>query len=483
MEKIYPDSGLTFDDVLLVPQYSEVAPNQADTSTKLTKDITLNIPILAAAMDTVSESRMGIAMARQGGVAVIHKNLPADVQAAEVDRVKRSESGMILDPLVISPDQSIKETMEMMAKFSISGIPVVSQGKLVGIITNRDLRFITNYDAPVSDVMTSENLITGTVGISLEDAKEILQKHKIEKLPIIDDDYFLKGMITYKDIQKKIDHPNASKDSNGRLIVAAAVGVNGDDERIQKLIAANVDLLVIDVSHGHHIHMLNEVKRIKKRYNIPVIAGNIATPEAAEALIKAGADAIKVGIGPGSICTTRVVAGVGVPQITAIMNVSNLAKKYGVPVIADGGIKYSGDIAKAIAAGADAVMLGSILAGTDEAPGEMILYEGRQFKSYRGMGSLGAMKRGSSDRYFQTTNQKAVPEGIEGRVAYKGKVENTLYQMVGGLKQAMGYCGAANIEAMKKDTKFIRMTGAGLIESHPHDVTITREAPNYEVKH
>ncbi|MBN1968042.1 MAG: IMP dehydrogenase [Candidatus Delongbacteria bacterium] len=483
MEKIYPETGITFDDVLLVPQYSEVAPNQADTSTQLTKGIRINIPILAAAMDTVSESRMGIAMAREGGIAVIHKNLPAEFQAAEVDRVKRSESGMILDPVVISPERPVSDATDLMARYSISGIPVVAQGKLVGILTNRDLRFITRYDIPVSEVMTKENLITAREGVSLDQAKEILQRHRIEKLPIVDNDFYLKGMITYKDIQKKETYPHASKDSSGRLLAAAAVSVNGDDDRIVRLIDAKVDILVIDVSHGHHIHMINEVKRIKKKYDVQVIAGNIATGDAARMLIDAGADAVKVGIGPGSICTTRVVAGVGVPQVTAIMDVVSVASKLGIPVIADGGIKYSGDIAKAIAAGADSVMLGSILAGTDESPGEIILYEGRQFKSYRGMGSLGAMKKGSADRYFQTATQKAVPEGIEGRVAYKGRVGNTIYQMVGGLRQAMGYCGAGTIHDLQTKARFIRMTGAGLVESHPHDVTITREAPNYEVKH
>lgn len=481
--KISENLGLTFDDVLLIPQASNVLPNEADVSTKLTNKINLNIPIMSAAMDTVSEGNMGIAMARQGGIAVIHKNLTAKQQAAEVDKVKRSESGMILDPVTIKPNQTIGDVRALMKRFKVSGIPVVDQGKLVGIITNRDIRFEFGDANIISDLMTSENLITGKEGISLDEAKIILQKYKIEKLPIIDDDFYLKGMITYKDIQKKEQYPNSSKDSRGRLRVAAAISVNGDDNRIQLLLDAKVDALIIDSAHGHHIHMINEVKRIKKKYgDIQIIAGNIATSEAAEALIEAGADAVKVGIGPGSICTTRVVAGVGVPQVTAITAVSKVCKKHGIPLIADGGIKYSGDIAKAIGFGADVVMLGSVLAGTDESPGEIILYEGRQFKSYRGMGSVGAMKKGSSDRYFQTESQKAVPEGIEGRVGYKGKVANTIYQMVGGLRQAMGYCGASDIPTLQTRAKFVRMTSAGLIESHPHDITITREAPNYGSK-
>lgn len=483
MEKIL-ENGLTFDDVLLVPQKSSVRPNQASTKTRLTKNIELNIPVMAAAMDTVSESKMGIAMAREGGIAVIHKNMPAEIQAAEVDRVKRSESGMILDPVIIEPDQALGVALDLMRRFSISGIPVVKHGKLVGIITNRDIRFEYNVDMKISDIMTKDNLITAKEGVSLEEAKVILQRHKIEKLPIVDKDGYLKGMITFKDITKKEAYPNSCKDSNGRLRVAAAISANGDDDRIQRLIDANVDVLIIDSAHGHHADIASELKRIKHRYpKTDIIAGNIATAAAAEDLIEAGADAVKVGIGPGSICTTRVVAGVGVPQITAIMNVAEVCKKHNIPLVADGGIKYSGDIAKAIGIGADVVMLGSILAGTDEAPGEMILYEGRQFKSYRGMGSEAAMKKGSSDRYFQTTTQKAVPEGIEGRVPYKGLVGNTIYQMVGGLRQAMGYCGAGDIGEMKEKAQFIRMTSAGLIESHPHDVTITREAPNYEIRH
>lgn len=479
--KILENDGLTFDDILLVPLKSEVAPNQADTSTNLTKNVKLNIPIMAAAMDTVSEARMGIAMAREGGIAVIHKNMTAEEQAAEVDRVKRSESGMILDPITITADQTIEEALGLMAKFSISGIPVVNGSKLIGIITNRDIRFEQHVKEKVGDIMTKENLVTGIQGVSLEEAKSILQKHKIEKLPIIDDENNLIGMITFKDIQKKEAHPNACKDDRGRLRVAAAISANIEDKRLKLLVDAKVDIIVIDSAHGHHINILEAVKKVKEMYpEVDVVAGNIATAEAAEDLIAAGADAVKVGIGPGSICTTRVVAGVGVPQITAIMEVSKICKKHGIPLIADGGIKFSGDIAKAIGCGADVVMLGSILAGTDEAPGEMILYNGRQFKSYRGMGSLGAMKKGSADRYFQNAADKAVPEGIEGRVPYRGKVTNIMYQMVGGLKQSMGYTGSATIKDMQERATFIKMSQAGLVESHPHDVTITREAPNYD---
>lgn len=476
--------GLTFDDVLLIPQKSNVKPNQANTSTHLTKKIKLNIPILSAAMDTVSESRMGIAMAREGGIAVIHKNMTAEEQAIKVDRVKRSESGMITDPVTINKNANIGDVLALMKKFSISGVPVVERKKLVGIITNRDIRFEYNNNTKVSEIMTKLPLITGEEGTSLEEAKFILQKNKIEKLPIVDNKGHLKGMITFKDIKKKENFPNACKDHRGRLRVAAAISANGDDHRIKLLIEAKVDAIVLDSAHGHNVDIAKEIKRIKKKYkDVQIIAGNIATAEAAEDLIKAGADAVKVGIGPGSICTTRVVAGVGVPQITAIENVSKVCKKHGVPLIADGGIKYSGDIAKAIGIGADVVMLGSMLAGTDEAPGEMILYEGRQFKTYRGMGSISAMKKGSSDRYFQVASEKAVPEGIEGRISYKGPLAATIYQMVGGLKQAMGYCGAKSIKEMKEKTQFIQMTGAGLIESHPHDVQITREAPNYEIRH
>ncbi|MDA3884659.1 MAG: IMP dehydrogenase [Candidatus Delongbacteria bacterium] len=476
--------GLTFDDVLLIPQKSSVKPNKSNTCTYLTKKIKLNIPILSAAMDTVSESRMGIAMAREGGMAVIHKNMTAEEQAIKVDRVKRSESGMITDPVIIDKNSNIGDVLGLMRKFSISGVPVVEKKKLVGIITNRDIRFEYNNDMKVKEIMTKLPLITGKEGTSLDEAKFILQINKIEKLPIVDSKGHLKGMITFKDIKKKENFPNACKDNKGRLRVAAAISANADDNRIKLLIDAKVDALVLDSAHGHNIDIAKEIKRIKKKYkNIQIIAGNIATAEAAEDLIIAGADAVKVGIGPGSICTTRVVAGVGVPQITAIENVSKVCKKHGIPLIADGGIKYSGDIAKAIGIGADVVMLGSMLAGTDEAPGEMILYEGRQFKTYRGMGSISAMKKGSNDRYFQVASEKAVPEGIEGRISYKGPLAATIYQMVGGLKQSMGYCGVKSIKEMKEKTQFIQMTGAGLIESHPHDVQITREAPNYEIRH
>jgi IMP dehydrogenase len=484
MMKKITGMGLTFDDVLLIPQKSSVKPSEANTVTWLTKNIKLNVPIISAAMDTVSEYQMGIAMAREGGIAVIHKNMTAEEQATEVDKVKRSESGMITDPVTIGPDAQLKEVFKLMSKFSISGVPVVEGTKLVGIITNRDIRFEYQDDIKVKDIMTKCPLVTAKQGTSLDEAKYILQKNKIEKLPIVDDHDNLKGMITFKDIKKKENFPNACKDEGGRLRVAAAISANGDDKRIKLLLNAKVDVIVIDSAHGHHADIAKEIRRIKKKYKgIQLIAGNVATAEGALDLIKAGADAIKVGIGPGSICTTRVVAGVGVPQITAIQNAAKVCKKYGIPLIADGGIKYSGDIAKAIGVGADCVMLGSVLAGTDEAPGEMILFEGRQFKSYRGMGSIGAMKKGSADRYFQLASSKFVPEGIEGRIPYKGKVSNTIYQMVGGLRQAMGYCGVKNIEEMKEKTKFIQMTHAGLIESHPHDVQITREAPNYEIRH
>jgi IMP dehydrogenase len=484
MEKKIMGMGLTFDDVLLVPQKSTVLPASVDTTTRLTKNIMLNIPIISAAMDTVSEYQMGIAMAREGGIAVIHKNMTPEEQAVEVDKVKRSESGMITDPVTIGPDANLRDVFKLMEKFAISGIPVVEDKRLVGIITNRDIRFEYKEDIKVRDIMTKCPLVTAKEGTSLEEAKFILQKNKIEKLPIVDADYNLKGMITFKDIKKKESFPNACKDGAGRLRVAAAISPNGDDKRIKLLVNSKVDIIVLDSAHGHHEAIAKEIKRIKSKYHgIEIIAGNIATTDGAEALIKAGADAVKVGIGPGSICTTRVVAGVGVPQITAIQNAAIACKKYGIPLIADGGIKYSGDIAKAIGMGADCVMLGSMLAGTDEAPGEMILFEGRQFKSYRGMGSLAAMKKGSADRYFQVAAEKFVPEGIEGRIPYKGRVGNTIYQMVGGLRQAMGYCGVKDITEMKERTKFIQMTHAGLIESHPHDVQITREAPNYEIRH
>ncbi|CUU03804.1 IMP dehydrogenase [Candidatus Kryptobacter tengchongensis] len=477
----------TFDDVLLVPAKSSVLPREVDVSTKLTKNIKLNIPLVSAAMDTVTESEMAIAIAREGGIGIIHKNMTIERQANEVDKVKRSESGMILNPITLTPDRKVREALELMSHYKISGIPVVdSNGKLVGILTNRDLRFEPDLDAEISKYMTNSNLITAPVGTTLEEAEKILQKHKIEKLPVVDKNGYLRGLITFKDIQKKKKYPNACKDELGRLRVGAAVGIRSDTiERVEELKKAGVDVIVIDTAHGHSKGVIEMLKKIKKKFpELDVIAGNVATGEATIDLIKAGADAVKVGIGPGSICTTRVVTGVGVPQITAIMNCAEVAMKYKVPIIADGGIKQTGDIAKAIAAGADSVMIGALFAGTEESPGEKVLYEGRSYKVYRGMGSIEAMKAGSSDRYFQDVEddiKKLVPEGIEGRVPYKGHLSDVVYQMVGGLKSAMGYCGARNIEEMKTKTKFILMTNAGLRESHPHDVIITKEAPNYSI--
>jgi len=475
--------ALTFDDVLLVPQYSEVLPKDVDVSTYLTKTIKLNIPLMSAGMDTVTESRMAIAIAREGGIGVIHKNMTVEEQASEVDKVKRSEHGVIVDPFYLSPENKIYEAMELMAKYRISGVPITVNGKLVGIITNRDIRFETDYSKPIKDVMTASNLITAKEGITLEEAKEIMKKHKIEKLPIVDDDGNLKGLITIKDIEKAVKYPNAAKDSKGRLLCAAAVGVSRDtDERVDALVKAQVDVIVVDTAHGHSKGVIETVKRIKSRYpNIQVIAGNIATAEAARDLIEAGADCVKVGIGPGSICTTRVVAGIGVPQITAIMDVAKVAKEYGIPVIADGGIRYSGDITKALAAGADVVMIGSLFAGCEESPGECEIYQGRRFKVYRGMGSLSAMKAGSKDRYFQEDASKLVPEGVEGRVPYKGPLEDTVFQLIGGLKSGMGYCGARTIKELQQKAKFVKVTQAGVRESHPHDIYITKEAPNYSV--
>uniref|UniRef100_A0A7C5Z5I8 Inosine-5'-monophosphate dehydrogenase n=1 Tax=Caldicellulosiruptor owensensis TaxID=55205 RepID=A0A7C5Z5I8_9FIRM len=475
--------ALTFDDVLLVPQYSEVLPKDVDVSTYLTKTIKLNIPLMSAGMDTVTESRMAIAIAREGGIGVIHKNMTVEEQASEVDKVKRSEHGVIVDPFYLSPENRIYEAMELMAKYRISGVPITINGKLVGIITNRDIRFETDYSKPIKEVMTSSNLITAKEGITLEEAKEIMKKHKIEKLPIIDDEGNLKGLITIKDIEKAVKYPNAAKDSKGRLLCAAAVGVSKDtDERVDALVKAQVDVIVVDTAHGHSKGVIETVKRIKSRYpHIQVIAGNIATAEAARDLIEAGADCVKVGIGPGSICTTRVVAGIGVPQITAIMDVAKVAKEYGIPVIADGGIRYSGDITKALAAGADVVMIGSLFAGCEESPGECEIYQGRRFKVYRGMGSLSAMKAGSKDRYFQEDASKLVPEGVEGRVPYKGPLEDTVFQLIGGLKSGMGYCGARTIKELQEKAKFVRVTQAGVRESHPHDIYITKEAPNYSV--
>jgi len=484
---LYPEKfaklGLTFDDVLLIPAASEVLPRDVDTSTYLTKKIKLNIPIMSAGMDTVTESRMAIAIAREGGIGVIHKNMSITRQAMEVDRVKRSEHGIITDPIFLSPESPIREAHELMERYHISGVPITVDGKLVGILTNRDLRFETNDNRPCGDVMTKENLITAPVGTTLEEAKQILMKHKVEKLPIVDEHYNLRGLITIKDIKKAKEYPNSAKDHRGRLRVAAAVGVASDTmERVQALVKAKVDVIVVDTAHGHSHMVVQTVKNIRSAFpDLNIIAGNVATAEATRDLIAAGADAVKVGIGPGSICTTRVVAGVGVPQITAVYDCAQEAAKYGVPVIADGGIKYSGDIVKAIAAGASVVMLGSILAGTEESPGEKEIYQGRSYKVYRGMGSLGAMKQGSGDRYFQEQAKKMVPEGVEGRVPYKGSLSDTIFQLVGGLKAGMGYTGCRTIEELKTNARFIRITPAGLKESHPHGVHITKEAPNYSL--
>ena len=478
--------GLTFDDVLLIPAESNVLPRDVSVKTRLTNKINLNIPIISSGMDTVTEAKMAIAIAREGGLGVIHKNMSIAEQAHEIDKVKRSEHGIIVDPIFLSPSNILQDAVTLMERYHISGVPVTEDGVLVGILTNRDLRFETDFSRTIGQCMTKEELITAPIGTSIEEAKELLRKHRIEKLPLVDENGLLKGLITIKDIEKNKKYPNAAKDGNGRLLVAAAVGVGADMmDRVDALVAANVDVIVLDTAHGHSANVINAVKRIKEKYpQVDLIAGNVATAEATQALIDAGADAIKVGIGPGSICTTRVVAGIGVPQITAVNDCATVALKHGVPIIADGGIKYSGDVAKAIAAGAHVVMIGGLLAGTDESPGETIIYQGRSYKVYRGMGSLGAMEKGSKDRYFQdstTSVDKLVPEGIEGRVPYKGLAAETVYQLIGGLRAGMGYCGAASIEAMIKDTKFIRMTGAGLKESHPHDVIITKEAPNYSL--
>jgi IMP dehydrogenase len=486
MEKIRYE-GLTFDDVLLVPRESSTLPKDANTSARLTQNIRLNIPVLSAAMDTVTEAKLAIAMAREGGIGIIHKNLSPEAQAKEVDKVKRSESGMITDPITVSPKAPMAEVRALMAKYKISGIPVVEGEKLVGIITNRDMRFIgEDTDALVESVMTSENLVTTGEGTTLEEAEDLLHKNRIEKLLVVDEANALRGLITVKDIQKKRAYPNAAKDKKGRLLCGAAIGPSEDGyRRAELLVERGVDVLVVDTAHGHNKDIAEAVRFIKEKYpQVDVIAGNIATKEAAEALVKAGADAVKVGIGPGSICTTRIVAGVGVPQISAIMDVYEATKGTSVTIIADGGIKHTGDIAKAIVAGANTVMLGSMFAGTDEAPGELILLEGRQYKSFRGMGSLGAMKKGSKDRYFQAEEndaQKLVPEGIEGRVPYRGKVASTLYQLVGGLRASMGYLGSATTDVLREEGQFVRITGAGLRESHPHDVTITKESPNYRL--
>ena len=476
--------GITFDDVLLVPAYSEVIPNQVDLSTYLTKNIKLNIPMMSAGMDTVTEHRMAIAMARQGGIGIIHKNMSIEEQAEEVDKVKRSENGVITDPFSLHADDTLADANNLMGKFRISGVPIVDdEGKLVGIITNRDLKFEKDFSKKISERMTSENLITAPVGITLDEAKAILRDARKEKLPIVDKDFKLKGLITIKDIEKQIQYPNSAHDEQGRLLVGAAVGITTNImDRVEALVNAKVDCIVLDSAHGHSKNIIQAVKDIKAAYpDLQVIAGNIATAEAAKALCEAGVDAIKVGIGPGSICTTRVVAGIGVPQVTAVMDAYSEAKKYGIPVIADGGIKYSGDIVKALAAGGNVCMLGSLLAGCDESPGEFELYQGRKFKVYRGMGSIAAMENGSKDRYFQTDAKKLVPEGVEGRVAYKGQLEDTIFQLIGGIRSGMGYCGAKDIPTLQDTAKFIKMSSAALRESHPHDIHITKEAPNYSV--
>ena len=473
--------GLTFDDVLLIPAKSDVTPNMIDLKTQLTKNITLNTPIMTSAMDTVTESRMAIAIAREGGIGIIHKNMTIEQQVDEVDKVKRSENGVIVNPFFLSPQDSVFDADALMGKYKISGVPVVENGKLVGILTNRDLRFITDYNQKIGEVMTKDHLVTAPVGTNLQQAQEILRKHKIEKLPLVDENGFLKGLITIKDIEKSVQYPNTARDAGGRLLCGAAIGITPDVlDRAGALLKAQADVLVLDSAHGHSKNIMTTLDKIKTAFpNAVIIAGNVATGAAAEDLIKAGADAVKVGIGPGSICTTRVVAGIGVPQITAIYDAAEMADKYGIPIIADGGIKYSGEIVKAIAAGGSVVMVGSLVAGCEESPGETEIYQGRQFKVYRGMGSLGAMNKGSADRYFQNGTKKFVPEGVEGRVPYKGPVGDTVFQMMGGLRSGMGYVGCHSIAELRTNAKFIKITGAGLVESHPHDVYITKEAPNY----
>ncbi len=475
--------GITFDDVLLVPAYSEVIPNEVELNTHLTKKIKLNIPMMSAGMDTVTEHRMAIAMARQGGIGIIHKNMSIEAQAEEVDKVKRSENGVISDPFYLSPEHTLADANDLMAKFRISGVPITENGKLVGIITNRDLKFEEDYSKLIKDCMTSEGLVTAKVGITLEEAKKILGQARKEKLPIVDDDFNLKGLITIKDIEKQIKYPNSAKDEQGRLLCGAAVGITANClERTEALVKAHVDVVVLDCAHGHSANVLRCVKMIKEKFpDLQLIAGNVATGAATRALIEAGVDAVKVGIGPGSICTTRVVSGVGVPQITAVMECYNVAKEYGIPIIADGGIKYSGDMTKAIAAGANVCMMGSIFAGCDESPGTFELFQGRKYKVYRGMGSIAAMENGSKDRYFQSNAKKLVPEGVEGRVAYKGSVEDTVFQLLGGLRSGMGYCGTPTIEELKERGRFVKISAASLKESHPHDIHITKEAPNYSV--
>ena len=475
--------GITFDDVLLVPAYSEVIPNQVDVSTHLTKKVKLNIPFMSAGMDTVTEHRMAIAMARQGGIGIIHKNMSIEAQAEEVDKVKRSENGVITDPFYLSPEHTLKDADELMAKFRISGVPITEGKKLVGIITNRDLKFEEDYSKKIKECMTSEHLVTAKEGVTMEEAKRILAKARVEKLPIVEENFKLKGLITIKDIEKQIKYPNSAKDDHGRLLCGAAIGITANVlERTEALVNAKVDVVVLDSAHGHSANVINCVKMIKEKYpDLQVIAGNVATGEATRALIEAGVDAVKVGIGPGSICTTRVVAGIGVPQITAVMDCYAVAKEYGIPIIADGGIKYSGDVTKALAAGGNVCMMGSMFAGCDESPGDFELYQGRKYKVYRGMGSISAMENGSKDRYFQSNAKKLIPEGVEGRVAYKGSVEDTVFQLMGGLRSGMGYCGAPTIEDLKEKGRFVKISSASLKESHPHDIHITKEAPNYSV--
>ena len=475
--------GITFDDVLLVPAYSEVIPNEVDVTTYLTKKIKLNIPLMSAGMDTVTEHRMAIAMARQGGIGIIHKNMSIKAQAEEVDKVKRSENGVITDPFYLSPEHTLKDADELMAKFRISGVPITEGRKLVGIITNRDLKFEEDFTKKIKECMTSEHLVTAKEGITLTEAKKILAKARVEKLPIVDDDFNLKGLITIKDIEKQIKYPLSAKDEQGRLLCGAAIGITADVlKRVEALVKAHVDVVVLDSAHGHSANVIRCVKMIKENYpDLQVIAGNVATGEATRALIEAGADCVKVGIGPGSICTTRVVAGIGVPQISAIMDCYEVAKEYGIPIIADGGIKYSGDVTKALAAGGNVCMMGSMFAGCDESPGTFELYQGRKYKVYRGMGSIAAMEKGSKDRYFQSNAKKLVPEGVEGRVAYKGMVEDTVFQLLGGLRAGMGYCGAKDIPTLQQTGKFVKISAASLKESHPHDIHITKEAPNYSV--
>ena len=478
--------GLTFDDVLLIPQKSEIIPSQIDIKTKLTKDIELNIPLMSASMDTVTESKMAISMARQGGIGIIHKNMSIEEQASEVDRVKRSESGVIVDPFSLSKGHTIQDADNIMARYKISGVPIVDENNiLIGIITNRDIKFETDVTRRIEEAMTTkEHLVTAREGITLEEAKDILGKHRIEKLPIVDEEGHLKGLITIKDIEKKIQYPNSAKDKKGRLLCGAGVGITNDLlERVDALYKAKVDIIVLDSAHGHSQNVINALKKVKAAYpDLPVIAGNVATAAGCEDLIKAGADCVKIGMGPGSICTTRVVAGIGVPQITAIMDCYEVAKKYDIPIIADGGILYSGDIVKALAAGANVCMMGSMFAGTEESPGEIVLYAGRSYKTYRGMGSIAAMEDGSKDRYFQSGQKKLVPEGVEGMVAYKGKAEDIVFQMIGGIKSGMGYCGAPTIEQLQANAEFVKITAASLKESHPHDIKITKEAPNYSTQ-